>query len=180
MSVVKLTTLDSNSIPRYTYNEELKANRVHIVGSDSIQVNIDTKPLEDAIKNGFLSNEKSEKYSEMLNNSLKTIEIPTIIKEKDIQIIEVPTIIKEKDIQIIQIPTVVKEQEIKLIEIEKPIYITKIEYIEKPIILYETKIVEIPTGIIQKEYEKMNKIIYTFLGVQTLAILLLIAKIVKG
>lgn len=129
-SEVKLTTLDAGQLPLYTYNEELRANRVELVGSDSIIVNMDTKPLEAAIKAGFKSSSNSSlEYRE--------IKVPEIIREIEIQKIEVPVIVKE----------------IEYREIEKPIYITNIQIVEKPVMVYETKIIEVEKPIIIKQIE---------------------------
>lgn len=153
---VKLTELDSNSIPRYTYEEDLRANRVKIVGSDSIQVNIDTKPLEDAITRSLGLSQKVD-YNTSYRHEIKD----------------------PPELQKIEVPIIIKEYEIKTIEIEKPVYITKTEYVEVPVIVKQTDIIEIekPIIIVQKEIKNINLLLILNL----LAIISIIAKIfIKG
>jgi hypothetical protein len=133
---VKLTALDASSLIKYTYNEELRANRVELVGSDSIIVNLDTKPLEEAIKAGF--SEYKVTTTGPINPTIeyREIKIPEIVKE--VQIIEVPTYITNTEVKIIEVEKTTFVPELKIIEIEKPIYITKIEYVDK--IVYQKEI----------------------------------------
>lgn len=162
MDEVKLTSLDANQLPKYLYNEDLRASRVEIVGSDSIHVNIDTKPLEEAIVRSLSLSQKQDSGS-----NLKT----------EIKEIKVPEIVKEIQIERIEVPVIVKEQEVKIVEIEKPIQVTKIEFIEKPVIVkeQEIKVVEVEKQVIivQKEIKNLNYILI----LNTLAIIGLIAKL---
>lgn len=136
----KLTSLDNNQVARYSFNEELRANRVEIVGSEAVSFNLDTKPLEEAIKAGFLTNKAESPLATMKPEiQYREIKIPEIIREQKIQIVEVPTYLITKEIQTIEVPKTIVITEIKIVEIEKPVYITKIEYIDKPVIIEKVK-----------------------------------------
>lgn len=154
----KLTSLDNNQIQRYSFNEELMANRVELVGSDNITVNIDTKPLEEAIKAGF-EHSQSINFNESIKKEIeyREIKIPEIIKE--VKIVEVPKYIITKEIEQIEVQKTIFVPEVKIIEIEKPIYITKTEYVDKI--------------ILQKEIINLNYILI----IQTIAIIGLIVKL---
>jgi hypothetical protein len=161
---VKLTHLDSNQIVRYSFNEDLMANRVEIVGSDSITVNIDTKPLEEAIKNGFLKQDDKPQHLATMKPEIeyRELRVPEIIKEKELQIIQVPTVIHTKEFQIVEVPRIIEKEVIKLVEIEKVIVVPKVEIVEKTIII-----------------EKIKSINYLMV-LQTIAIIALVIKIIKG
>ncbi len=115
MSEVKLTSLDSNQIPRYSYSEDNRAIRVEVVNG---QMNYQAPVQKNEVR-------------------VETIEVPVIIKELEIKEIEKQVIVQ--NLQIIRIPEYIKEIEYR--EIEKPVYITEIKTVEIPLIVKEKEIV---------------------------------------
>lgn len=129
---MKLTQRDTNQIIQHTHDEDLNANRVVLVN----ELNIDSDKIANSIGNAI----GKINFSAPQNNvSIKSIEVPVIVKEYETIYIDRPVI------------------ETKLIEIEKPIYleVLKIIEIEKPIVVKEQLIVEIKVPEIIKQYESI-------------------------
>ncbi len=116
MDYPKLTNLDSHQITAYGFDEEKRAHRMVLVGSDNLNItaNIDTSKKEDPIV--------------ITNTEIKVIEVPKIITETIYKEIDKPIIIeKEKIIEVIkEVPV----EKIVYKEIDKPIIIEKTEYKE--------------------------------------------------
>lgn len=142
--------LDPSQVSNLTFDPDLEATRVILVGGDTIKV--EAKTSEPIIV------EKIE---------YKEIEKPIIVKETEIKYVDKPFIVKETEYKEIETPVVVKETEIKYID--KPFCVKEIEYreIEKPIIIKEV------------EYREIVKIPYWLTIVITCETLLLLGLIVK-
>ncbi len=114
---IKLTSLDSNQIPRYSYSEANRAIRVEVVnGQTNFQAPV----------------EKNE-------TRLETIEIPVIVRELEVKVIEVEKVITVIEYKTIEVPVIVP----KIEYIEKPIYIKEFERVEIPTVVTEKEIVYI-------------------------------------
>ena len=113
MRELKLTTIDSNQIPRYTYSENDNAQRVVIVGAAPV-MNI---------------------TSESQPSRIEYIPVTTVEK------IEVPVIVKELEIKTIEIPVLTIQKEVQIVELEKTIVVTEYKTIEVPVIVREKEIV---------------------------------------
>jgi hypothetical protein len=144
---VKLTQLDAKDIPRYSYDEKHRANRVVIVGENYIP----PEKMEAATKIEYITVKEYEQ-----------IQIPVIVKEY--QTIEVPTTIFLP--QIVEIEKINNVFITEYKEIEKTVIVKEFEVItvEKPIIQIQEKIVYV---------DRLNmKMLYIMQGI-TLALILL-------
>lgn len=119
MSEVKLTGLDSNQIPRYTYDEGNQSIRVTVVAGEVPEIKV--SPVE-------------KKEERVVESRIEYIPVTTV------KTVEVPTIVREIEVKTVEIPVIVKEQEVKVIEIEKSIIVTEYKTIEVPIIVKEKEI----------------------------------------
>lgn len=132
---MKLTNLDPDQIVRYSFDEDLKASRVSIVGAD-FKVNVDSTDITNAIKDGL----KDVKFE-------SSVPVQTEEKVVEIHEIRVPEIIREVVIERIEVPVIVRQIE----TIDKPIVIPQIKIveIEKPVIIKETVVqqIELPKYI---------------------------------
>ena len=124
---MKLTGLDSQQIPRYTFDEENNAVRVVLAGDFGIA---------EAIKDNL----KDIKVDITQQNDPKSIEVRVDNTPGPIQKIEVPGIIKETEIKEIQVPQIVLQKEVEIITIEKPIVVTEYKEIQVPIIVKEKEV----------------------------------------
>jgi hypothetical protein len=152
---MKLTSLDSKEIPRYTYDEDQNANRVTLVGDFGIA---------EAIK------EQMKDLKLEISPEVKSV-YTTPITETRFEQIQVPVIVKEIEYREIKVPVI--QTELKVVEIEKPIIQKEVEIqrIEVPIIVREK---EIQTVYV----DRMNyKMVYIMQAI-TLALIVL-SKFVK-
>lgn len=129
---MKLTQRDTNQIIQHTHDEDHNANRVILVNG----LNIDSEQIANSIGNAI---GKLNFNASQADTTVKTIEVPVIVKEYETIYIDRPVI------------------ETKIIEVEKPIYVEtlKIIEIEKPIVVKEQLIVEIKVPEIIKQYESI-------------------------
>lgn len=116
----KLTNLDPNQISRASFDEDLNAQRMVLVGGSGITLNADVKFPE-------------AKHQE-----------PIIIKEIEYKEIEKPIILEKIIYKEVEKPIIIRDIEYK--EIEKQIIVKEIEYkeIEKPLIIEKEIIKELP------------------------------------
>lgn len=126
----KLSQLDTDQIVKATYQEDIDAQRVVLVG-EKLNLSIDSNKIADAVKEG-LSNIKINSLQESISRVDQSAKIQTV--EKNVFIPQV-------EIKSIEIPTIVKEIEYRTIEI--PVITERLVTIEKPIIVKETDIKEI-------------------------------------
>ncbi len=128
---IKLTQLDANQIPRYSYDEENRAVRVSIVnGTSDFQA-----PVQKIQQAG------ASRIEYITVPTVERIEVPVIIKELELKTIEIPVISVKTEVQIVEVPFYIREIEYKTIEIEKPVYITEIKTVEIPLIVKEKELV---------------------------------------
>jgi hypothetical protein len=122
-----LSSQDPAQIARYTYQENMDAQRVFLVGSDLAE------SVKEAVKEGL----KEIKFDFPKQEQPLVIETEVIVKEPMVvqveRLIEVP-IIKEiekqiivKETQIIEIEKPMIIIEPRIVEIERPIYIDRIK-----------------------------------------------------
>jgi hypothetical protein len=153
-----LSQLDVDQMNKRTFQEDVDAQRVILVGGGDIQVNVDTSKIEKAMQNA-ISNIKLDMKMPEMNNKIeeKHIFIPQIqIKE-----IEKPIFIKEIEIREIQVPVIIKETQFK--EIEKTIIVTEYKTIEVPVFSSHKK----------SNYDKFLMVMQTLLAVGLLIKLIL-------
>lgn len=139
-----ISHLDVHQQQTRTFDESQDAQRVYIVGGSLGNV----QPIQPVLTT---NSTREIEY--------KVIEVPTIVKETEIQFVEKEVIVKEVDIRVIGVPTI----------IEKIVY----KEIEKPIVITEFKIVEIPKFIekvttIEKQF--IPSWLVALVGVETLII----------
>lgn len=116
MDYPKISSLDTHQISAYGFDEEKRAHRMVLVGTDNLNIiaNLDSRQEKDPIV--------------ITNTEIKVIEVPKIITETIYKEIEKPIIIeKEKIVEVIKEVVV---DRIVYKEIEKPIIVEKIEYKE--------------------------------------------------
>lgn len=116
---VKLTGLDSNQIPRYTYDEKNQSIRVTVVAGEIPEIKV--APVE-------------KKEERAVETRTEYITVPTVER------IEVPVIIKETDVKVVEVPVLIVEKQVQVIEVEKPIIVTEYKTIEVPVIVKEKEI----------------------------------------
>lgn len=121
MEYPKLTALDPNQITQYSFDENLRANRVVIVG-DAPVFNTESHTLSDPIY----------------------IEKPVVVTQIEYKEIQVPHVIKEIEYKEIEKPYIVKEIEYREIVKEVPVERVVYKEIEKPIIVKETSFNDFP------------------------------------
>lgn len=94
---------------------------------------------------------------------IERIEVPVIVKET--QIVEVEKIIVQKEVQVlkVEVPIVVE----KIVEVirEVPVVRTEVQVIEKPIVIKETQV------------QELSKLVKVAIAVQSLAVTILLLKI---
>lgn len=153
MSDIKLTALDSNEIPRYTYDEARQAIRVVI---SDVELGDIGKYIQESLKD----------FKVEIPQEIKATQ-PIIIKETEFR--DLPVIVRE--IEYKEIPFPVIQTEVKIIEIEKPIIQKELEIrtIEVPIIVKEKEIVYV---------DRLNHKVLFVLQALTLGLILL-SKFIK-
>lgn len=124
MKNINLTQLDPNQILQAIFQEDKDAQRVVLVGGEKLDITVDSNKIAEAIRDG-LKNITVPSYNERLPSFTNAIPI-----EKNIFIPQI-------EIKTIEIPTIIKEIEYR--EIEKPIYIDRFVTVDKPIIIKETE-----------------------------------------
>lgn len=125
---MKLTGLDSNEIPRYTYDEEQNASRVTLVGDFGI-----AKSIKESLKNL-----KIDVNASSVNKTEPIIVKEYLPGEVRFEQIQVPVIVKEIEYREIQVPVI--QHEVRVIEIEKPIIQKEIITVEVPVIIKEKEL----------------------------------------
>lgn len=128
---MKLTELDAKEVPRYTFDEQQNASRVVIVGGDF--------GIAEGIKDS-LKDLKVE-IAPTSERNVQTIEIPKIITAETVKIVEIPTIVKELEVKTIEIPVITVEKSVQVIEVEKPVVVTEYKTVEVPVVVKEKEIV---------------------------------------
>lgn len=159
MSEVKLTQLDAKDIPRYTYNEENRAQRVYIVNESMANSPEARSSFSQAMEN------IQAPVQEKIETRVEKIEVPVIITETRIEKIEVPVYITEYK----EIEKIVIVPEVNIIRI--PEYITKTEYKE----------IQVPVVVEKKEIVYIDKFNYKmFIMLQAITLAIIIAsKLIK-
>lgn len=132
-----MSLVDPDQAVRYAFDDELKAQRVVIVGSDSQDIAESIKDsIQLALKDIKFEVNQATPLATMksLEPTIKYIEVPKIEYVEKIVIVE-----KAMDVKIVEVPQkpiIVHNYE--LVEVEKTIYIDKfvdrevIKYIQKP------------------------------------------------
>lgn len=140
---IKRSHLDPYEMDDRTFDEKNDSWRVSVV--DGITLNAESINLPEI------------KFPEQ-----KTIEIPVVVKQLEIQQINVPVIIKE--LQIVEVEKLVHQVEYKTIEVPVVIREVQVVEIEKPVIVkeIEIKVVEKTIPVIPN-YFKVCMIIQTIL-----------------
>lgn len=155
----QMTSLDTNQLPRYTYDEEYNAQRVIIVGGE------DLSPFKESGVNSLPGQKNEARIEYIPVTTVEKIEIPTIIKEIEVRTIEIPIIVVET----------------KILEIEKRIIVTEYKEIQVPVIVKEYKEIEVPIIHTQEKIvyvDRTNyKLLYLMQGI-TLALIVL-SKFIK-
>lgn len=165
MNELKLTSLDSNQIPRYSYDEENQAIRVSIVN--------DSTGFQDYVKKNYpleyqAISERALKNPQYITvPTVEKIEIPVIIKEIELKTVEIPVITVQKEILVVEKQVIVKETDIQIIE--KPVFITEYKIVETQVIVREKEIVYV---------EKLNMKMFFIMQTITLALIVL-SKFIK-
>ena len=95
-----------------------------------------------------------------------------------IQIVEVPTIVKET--QIVEVEKVIVKTEVQVVQVEVPVIIEKIVEVirEVPVIQHEIKMVEVPIIVREVQIREMSNLVKGFLAVNSLAITILLIKLI--
>ena len=119
--VRKRTELDFNQYDAETFDTELQARRVILVGGEGITIQANVE------------GSKSTEY--------RTIEVPVIVKEVQIERVEVPVIVKEIEIREIEKQVVVTEY--KIIEIPTVVIKPETVYIDKPVVTLK-EVIKLP------------------------------------
>jgi len=132
MADKRLSDYDGDQIVRYTYDEGANAQRVTLVGMDSlvIEPKLDMEALTTAIKDIKIEAPVYQQASSSVPE-IKVIEVPKIVIEPKIIEIEKPVVVTQEVVRIekIEVPTVVEKIVIK--EIEKPVYLYKPVAVER-------------------------------------------------
>lgn len=123
LKLLQPSNLDEYQMNNRTFDDKKDAWRVSIV--DGVTLNVDKITIPE-----FKLQEQ------------KTIEVPVIIKQPEIQQINTQVIIKEYEK--IEVPVIVKEIEYKIIEVPIIVPEIKIIEIEKTVIMKQTEFKEIP------------------------------------
>lgn len=124
MEYPKLTALDPNQITQYSFDENLRANRVVIVGDAPVF-------------------EQSEfKVSDPIY-----IEKPIVVTQIEYKEIQVPHVVKEIEYREVEKPYIIKEVEYKEIIKEVPVERVVYKEIEKPVIVKETSFNDFPVWL---------------------------------
>lgn len=159
MTTYKISDYDPSQITRMGFDDQACAHRVIIEGSTITIPEIKIPEL---------------KFPDNLKIDNKVIEI---IKE-----VFVP--VRETIIERIEVPVIVKEKEVEIREVIKEIPIIKevlkVEIVEKPVVMIETKveIIEKPV-FIEKTIEKMSTLAYSVISAQTIGLIILTILLLK-
>lgn len=146
MSVPILTNLDPNQISRYSFDENLRASRVVIVGDQGYT---------------GTSNISGERY---IKPEPLYIEKPVIVTQIEYREVEIPKIVTQIEYKEIQVPVIVKEIEYKEIVKEIPVEKTVYKEIEKPVFIDK---------LVKDSFPSWLKICF---AIQTLAFILIAIK----
>ncbi len=97
--------------------------------------------------------------------------------EVRVERIEVPVIVKET--QIVEVEKVIVQKELQIERVEIPIVVTEVREIirEVPVIQTEVKLVEVPVVIKETQYKEMSSLVKVAIAVQSLAVIILLLKI---
>lgn len=148
-----LSLLDRDQITRASFDADMDATRVTIVGMSDLGSNI----------------------ANSISESLKSIklDLPQLEKSVEYKEIRIPELVREQSVQIISVPEIIREQIVKTIEIEKPIYITEIKIVEVPLIVKEIEYRDLEKQVIVTQTADVSKFLYALIILQTISFLAL-------
>ena len=152
-----ITSLDSAQITKYTYQEELDANRVFLVGGEKLELSVDNAQLAKAVQDG-LSRAKLELPKEKEIQLVRyDVNVPVSVVDTIVQKVEVPVIIKEPIFR--DVPVIVREQYTDIKKIEVPVIVKE----------YEVLKVEVPV-VLENKFDRIFKIsLLVLLGLLTIS-----------
>jgi len=106
-----LTNMDSDQIPRYTYEEDMRASRVVLVGGEGLTINATVAAQPAA--------------SQAPQIEIKEIQIPQIILQKEVEIkeIQVPQVVVQESVKVVEIPQIIVQKEVEVKTVEVPVII---------------------------------------------------------
>lgn len=125
--------LDTDQIVKKTFQEELDAQRVVLVGGEKISLTVDMEQMSKSLSEMF---EKQHKEFSRNYNNPPLINLP-YVEEKA----QEPVIVTIKEIERVEVPTIITQIEYRTIEI--PVFTEKLVTIEKPIVIKEIEFKEI-------------------------------------
>ena len=143
--MAKTTLKDPNQVITSEHDADLNAKRVVVVGGSLPEFNVSGN-----------------------SGTIQTIEFPTIIVQKDIQVerIEIPVPIVSTEIKVerIEVPVFIKELEIQRVEV--PVLVTEVKEVIK----------EIPVIVKETEYKDLPVFLRVCIAAQALATIVMLFK----
>lgn len=134
------THLDTDQIMKKKFDETYDADRVVLVGGDKIELTVDSNKIASAIGDSITStlgsinfgnfgkaSSVAEKNIFIPQVEIKTIEIPTIIKEIEYREIEKIVYVPQIEYKTIEIPVISE----RIITVDRPIVIEKVREVPK-------------------------------------------------
>lgn len=148
MKNTSTTHLDADQIVKKKFDETHDADRVYLVGGEKIELIVDSDKIGREIGNilGEQVVEFQKNSNQQLSTQLQSVEKNIFIPQVEIKTIEVPTIVKEIEYREIEKQVYIPQIEYKIVEIpvitEKIITVDRIVTVDKPIVIEKLK--EVP------------------------------------